>query len=180
MTEAVREKGVASSFVATSLQENGAQNASSNATDTSSSDPIDAVTENAISQVIGAYAGLQQQGIFSSSTGAVVAGQIGLGLQTPVSYTALTASSIQTISDTSYGSMMNYRAALQTSLKPLLNNTMPEYEIFGLYVQTKDQKYLDELHTAAGNYRVAASSTAIVTTPEDAVSVELGLVNSMN
>ena len=75
--------------------------------------------------------------------------------------------------------MMQYRADLQVSLKPLLNNTQPEYELFGLYVQTKQQTYLDQLEAAAANYRAAASSTALLVVPADAVSVQLQLLNSM-
>lgn len=179
---AFKEKAVAGVFVATSTSQNGAQNATvtSNPTPLATSDPIAAVSDDAIGEVIGAYAGLQQEGAYSSTTGAQIAGTIGVGLQAPISYVPLNASQIKTTSDTSYRSMINYRAALQTSLKPLLNNTMPEYEIFGMYVQTKDPQYLDELNTAAGNYLAAASSTAVLTVPQDAVPVELGLVNSMN
>jgi len=176
----LKGKTVAGTYVATPV-ESGAQNVTADPNfGLSYSDPISAVSDNAIGEVVGAYAGLQQEGIYSSTTGAQVAGTIGLGLQAPVTYQPITASALKTSLDTSYQAMMGYRAALQTSLKPLLNNTTPEYEIFGLYVQTKDQKYLDELHSAADNYRAAAASTALVTTPQDAVQVELGLVNSMN
>lgn len=180
---AFKEKARAGVFVATSTSQNGAQNtavAPASAPVLAPSDPIAAVSDNAIGEVVGAYAGLQQEGAYSSTTGSQVAGTIGAGLQAPISYVQLDASQIKTTSDTSYQAMMEYRAALQTSLKPLLSNTVPEYEIFGLYVQTKDPQYLSELNTAAANYSAAASSTAMLTVPQDAISVELGLVNSMN
>lgn len=178
--EAFKEKMVAGTFVATSTAQSDAQNAAVASTDALTSDPIAAVSNDALGEVVGAYTGLQQEGTYSSTTGAEVAGTIGAGLQTPVTYQLIGASAIKTTQDTSYQSMLNYRGALQVSLKPLLSNTTAEYELFGLYVQTKDQQYLDDLHAAAVNYRLAASSTVLVTTPQDAVQVELGLVNSMN
>jgi hypothetical protein len=178
-----KAKDTSATFVATQTDGSGAQNAvtalEASAGD-QNTDPVTSVSANALGEVVGAYTGLEEQGSFSTSTGDEIAGSIGMGLQTPISYTPMTASQINTSTDTSYQSMLNYRAALQTSLKPLLNNTQPEYEIFGLYVQTQDPTYLTQLHTAAQNYRLAASSTAQITVPADAVSVELGLVNSMN
>jgi hypothetical protein len=177
-------KNTADITVATSTEQNGAQDASvaleTLGSDAADTDPVTTVSANALGEVVGAYTGLQQQGEYSSSTGVAIGNSIGMGLQTQISYTPLTASQIQTSSDTSYKAMMAYRAALQTSLKPLLNNTEPEYELFGMYVQTGDQTYLQQLQTAAQNYRAAASSTAQIVVPADAVSVELGLVNSMN
>ena len=181
--QAFRTKEAAGTFVATQTQGSGAQNAVT-ALEASSSaasvDPVTSVSANALGEVVGAYAGLQEQGSYSSSTGDEIAGSIGMGLQAPISYTPIDASQINTSTDTSYQAMLNYRSALQTSLKPLLKNTEPEYEIFGLYVQTNDPKYLTQLHTAAQNYRAAASSTAQIVVPADAIAVELGLVNSMN
>jgi hypothetical protein len=181
--ESIGAKNSAGTFVAATNTGDGAQNASIvgiDATSSQDSDPISAVSDNALGEVVGAYAGLQQEGDYSSTTGAQIAGSIGMGLQTPVPYTPLDASDIKTTPDTSYNAMMQYRAALQTSLKPLLQNTQPEYEIFGMYVETKNTQYLDELQSAAANYVAAASSTAALTVPADAVQVQLGLVNSMN
>ena len=181
--ESIQQKDSAGTFVATADSGNGAQNsavAGIASTTINNVDPISVVSNDAIGEVVGAYAGLQDQGDYSTSTGAELAGSIGMGLQTPVTYTPIDASQVKTSPDTSYNAMMQYRAALQTSLKPLLQNTQPEYEIFGMYVETKQQTYLTQLRAAAANYFVAASSTAALTVPADAVQVQIGLVNSMN
>ena len=178
-----QQKDSAGTFVAASANGSGTQNtavAATGSTTIENADPITAVSTDAIGEVVGAYAGLQQSGQYSSTTGAEIAGSIGMGLETPVSYEPLDASQIQTSSDSSYQAMMKYRAELQTSLKPLLQNTQPEYEIFGMYVETKQQTYLDQLRASAANYVSAASSTAALTVPTDAVSVDLELINSMN
>lgn len=181
--ESLSRKNAAGTFVAAAESGSGAQNAAvapAASTSTGNTDPISAVSSNALGEVVGAYAGLQQQGTYSSSSAASIAGSIGMGLSAPVSYTPIDASAIKTSSDTSYAAMIRYRTALQGSLKPLLKNTQPEYEIFGMYVETKQQTYLDQLRAAAENYILAASSSAALTVPTDAVQVQLGLVNSMN
>lgn len=146
---------------------------------TPENDPIAAVSTNAINQLFSAYAGLQQYGAYSTSSANEVGGAIGQSLSAPVSYHSFAAADIKTASDTSYQGMLSYRAALQASLKPLMQNTAPEYELFGLYVQTKQRSYLDQLSAAAANYHAAASSTAAITVPADAVAVQLQLLNSM-
>ncbi|HEV3245270.1 MAG TPA: hypothetical protein VG102_02855 [Candidatus Paceibacterota bacterium] len=179
----INKKTSTEAFVAADSSGSGAQNATipdTSGTSTENIDPISAVSDQALGEVVGAYTGLQQEGAYSSTTGAAIADTIGTGLQAPVSYAPIDASQIKTSPDTSYDAMLKYRAALQTSLKPLLKNTEPEYEIFGMYVETKQQTYLDQLHAAAANYVAAASSTALLTVPSDAVQVQLGLVNSMN
>ena len=177
------EKSAAETFTTTSDGSSGAQSASVAAVDATSSDngsPLSTLSQNALGEVVGAYAGLQQEGIYSSTTAANIATSIGSGLQAPVSYTPISASDVKTSPDTSYSAMMQYRASLQTSLKPLLSNTEPEYEIFGMYVETGQETYLEQLREAAANYVLAASSTAALTVPADAVQVQVGLVNSMN
>ncbi len=183
VTGSFAQKDSAESFVAAPEQAASAQNtnvptiADANA---APSDPVGAVSSDAIGEVVGAYAGLQQEGAYSSTTGTQIADSIGMGLQAPVLYTTLDASQVKTSPDTSYNAMIQYRTALQTSLKPLLRNTQPEYVLFGMYIKTKQQTYLDQLNAAAANYVAAASSTAALTVPADAVQVQLGLVNSMN
>ncbi len=154
-----------------------ADSATQAATDT---DPVAAVSTNALGEVIGAYAGLQQEGTYSPDAGSQIANSIGQGLQTPIAYHIYTAADVVIDPDTSYGRVMKYKADLQTTMKPLMQHTEPEYEIFGLYVETHQQTYLDKLAAAAQGYRDAASSTAALTVPADAVHVQLGLINSMN
>lgn len=183
VVQAFEVKDQSGTFVATTAPQSGAQNAAV-ATDTlqnlAATDPITGVSTNALGEVVGAYAGLQDSGQYSSSSAGDIADSIGMGLEAPVTYTPIDASEVQTSPDTSYAAMMQYRTALQSSLKPLLNNSEPEYEIFGMYVETKQQTYLDQLRAAAANYSAAASSTEEITVPVDAVQVQLGLVNSMN
>lgn len=173
----LHQKSQTTAYVATALAEQSA--ASTTDSLNAPADPIANVSDMAIGEIAGAYAGLQQNGTYNASTGEQIGGAIGAQLQTPVSYNALQASAVATSPDTSYQAMMRYRSALQGSLKPLLQNKTPEYQLFGLYVQTKEQSYIDQIKAAEANYNAAASSTAALTVPVDAVSVQLGLVNAM-
>lgn len=149
-------------------------------TDATSSDPIAAVSTGAQAELIGAYSGLtQQNGTYNVTTGQGIAGSIASNLNAPITYPAFSASDIKTDPDTSYDRMLEYRTDLRASLAPLLNNTAPEFQIFAEYVQTNDPQYLAQLQAAAGNYRAAASSTAKVVVPIDAVSYQLGILNAM-
>lgn len=175
------QKNTAGTFVASSAQNTGAQDAAvAEATSTGNADPITQTSQSALGEIIGAYEGLEQSGNYSTSTATQVGATIGLGLSAPVSYPTLSISDIQTSSDTSYQAMLAYRAALQTSLKPLLQNTQPEYALFAMYVQTQDQSYLNQLTHYAQTYRAVASSTATIVVPQDAAQVQLNLINSMN
>jgi hypothetical protein len=177
IVRAIGAKNAATTFASATSSSDG--NSESALASSTNSDPIAAVSTDAIGELVGAYNNLQAEGAYSTSTGVQVGGAIGQNLEAPVSYNAFTSADVKTNTDTSYKGMMQYRSDLQTSLKPLLLNTEPEYEIFGLYVETKQQTYLDQLHAAANNYRLAASSTAALTVPADAVNVQLGLLNSM-
>jgi hypothetical protein len=75
--------------------------------------------------------------------------------------------------------MLAYRASLQTSLKPLLANTTPEIDLLTQYVQTNDPTYLTQLRQVADNYKLAATASAQITVPADAVTVQVGILNAM-
>jgi hypothetical protein len=78
------EKSAAGTFVATSDSSSGAQSASVaaiNATSSDNANQLSSLSQNAIGEVVGAYAGLQQEGIYSSTTAANIATSIGTGLQ---------------------------------------------------------------------------------------------------
>lgn len=144
----------------------------------STSDPIEATSAGALAEIVGAYAGLQAGGTYNPQTASAIASTIGSTLSAPISYHTFSSGDIQTDPDTSYEAMMRYRAELQTSLQPLLSNKDSEFELFGQYVDTKDTSYLDKLSAEAANYEAAASSTAQLTVPVDAVSYQLGILNA--
>lgn len=147
---------------------------------TSSSDTIAMIGPMVTAEIFGQYAGLAQRGDFSSSTVASAANAIAPNVRAVVSYPTYSASDLKTDPDTSYNRMLEYRADLRASLAPLLKNTDAEFEIYAKYVQTSDPIYLAQLSAAADNYRAAASSTAAVVVPQDAVVYHVAILNAMS
>ena len=145
----------------------------------SSTDPISALGSIILDQLTGAYQDLQSSGTYSTSTAEQVGQSLAPYVIADVSYPTFSASDIKTDAATSYARMLQYRSDLRTSLSPLLNNTQPEYEIFAYYVNTKDVSYLKKLQSVAASYRVAATSTAQVVVPADAVKYHVAILNAM-
>lgn len=125
------------------------------------------------------YNALQDQGMYTEEVGKKVAEKMASALKPTVPYTAHTSADIKTDSDTSYDRILQYRADLRDSLLSLLKNTQPEFEIFAYYVDTRDTKYLERLKEVAGDYRDAASKSAGVVVPQDAVEEHLAILNAM-
>lgn len=132
-----------------------------------------------LSQLVNGYVGLQNAGIYSTSTADAVAQSALPLLKSDVSYKTYTPSDLTVDPDTSYRRMLTYRANLRDAFAPLLKNTQPEYEVFAQYVQTGDAKYLVQLESAAKNYRDAAALTAQVVVPEDAAPYHVAILNAM-
>ncbi len=178
VSTAVRERGAANSYVAPAsgsdaLVSDTAVNAAL------ASDAQTEIGTAVIDGIVAKYLSLQEQGLYTPEVAAKTAEKMAETLKVPVPFRTYTAADIAVDADTSYARMLTYRRDLQVSLAPLLRNTQPEYEIFAYYVSTKDKKNLGKLQRAAQNYREAASSTARVTVPKDALAHHLGILNSM-
>ena len=129
--------------------------------------------------IVAKYISLKEQGLYTPEVGEKTAEKMAETFETPISFRAYTSADIQTSADTSYERMLTYRHDLQISLAPLLKNLQPEYEVFAYYLSTHDKKYLDQLQSAAQNYRAAAEASARVVPPKDAVTFHLGVLNSL-
>lgn len=144
-----------------------------------STDPLSQIGPSIMNSLATSYVQMQQNGTYSSENAEAAGKSLAPYLTAGVSYPAFTATDISTDSDTSYTRMMKYRADLRTSLAPLLNNTEPEFEIFAYYVDTHDASYLRKLQQVADDFRAAASSTALVVAPADAVNYHVAILNAM-
>ena len=146
---------------------------------TSSATDIDHIGSNIVGQLATHYVVMQQTGTYTPEAAAQVATDMAQNIHINVGYAPYATSSIKTDPDISYKRMIKYRSDLQVSLAPLLKNNTYEMTLLGMYTQTKDPKYLTQLKAAAQNYHTAASSTAKVVVPADAVSYQLGILNAM-
>ncbi|MDB5238242.1 MAG: hypothetical protein JWM46_512 [Candidatus Kaiserbacteria bacterium] len=150
------------------------------ASNTSNTDPIAMIGPMVTAQLVGQYAGLQDQGTYSSSTAALAAGNVAANMRAVVSYKTYALADLKTDTDTSYQRMLTYRADLRTAFAPLLKNTLSELDLFAKYEETSDPTYLTQLRAAAVNYDEAIALTAHVVVPRDAVNYHLSVLNAMS
>ena len=144
-----------------------------------STDPLSSIGPTVMNELENAYVQLQAAGEYSSSTAAQAGSSLAPYISADVQYPAFTPSDIKTDPDTSYARMLQYRSDLRISLAPLLKNTTPEFTIFAEYVQTGNASYLQQLRSAAADYQAAASSTARLVVPADALQEHVGILNAM-
>lgn len=179
ISASVYERNTATSYVASSSSPGASDG------DIFADTSLESGTENEIGtaildSVVAKYLSLHDQGLYTPEVGVKTAEKMAETLNVPLSFRTYTAADISTDADASYARMLAYRHDLQVSLAPLLRNTQPEYEIFALYVNTKDKNYLEKLQRIAQNYREAASSTALVIPPKEALNQHMAMLNSMN
>jgi hypothetical protein len=146
---------------------------------TSTDDAIDMIGPIVMAQLIGSYAGLQEDGTYSSAAASSIANDIAGNVRATISYKTYSLADLATDSDTSHARMLEYRSDLRDALDPLLKNAEAEFAVYARYVETSDPTYLDELAATASNYRAAAEATASVTVPRDAVNYHLAILHAM-
>ncbi|OGG56525.1 hypothetical protein A3D71_03335 [Candidatus Kaiserbacteria bacterium RIFCSPHIGHO2_02_FULL_55_20] len=179
ISASVRERTAATSYVASSSSP-GASDRDIFAGTELASGTATTIGSGILDTIVSTYLSLHDRGLYTPEVGAKSAEELAKTSSVPVSFRTYTAADIPADADSSYARMLAYRHDLQVSLAPLLRNTQPEYEIFAYYVSTKDKKYLEKLQRIAQNYREAASSTALVVPPKEALGQHLDMLNSMN
>lgn len=178
----VHEKQSVSSFVATYASEaTSPEDMISFGTGeiATSTDVVSLIGPAVLNQLLETYVGMQEEGSYTAEGAQKAAEDFAAALKAPVEYLAYQTSDIRTDADTSYDRMLTYRSDLRESLAPLLQNTQPEYEVFALYVQTKDPVYLSQLQDIAKHYHDAQTATASVVVPRDAVPYHVAILNAM-
>lgn len=152
---------------------------SSDPSATSETDPTAMIGPVVVAQILGQYAGLVETGAYTPEKGAAVAESIAPYVRAAISYKTYAAEDVRMDADTSYERMLRYRADLRDALAPLLKNTQSEFELYAKYIETSDASYLAALSAAALNYREAASNTAAMVIPRDALNYHLDILNAM-
>lgn len=138
------------------------------------------IGKNVVGALAGSYVALSDSGLYSPEQGKVIAETVAEDLRADVSYTVYGASDVKTDPATSYSRMMTYRNDMRVAFEPLLENTRYELEIFGYYLETKDQRYLDELKQQAAYYEAAKQNILNVVAPADAVRYHVDVLNALS
>lgn len=149
------------------------------AADATSSDST-ALGNAVISEVLNRYDALQSQGLYTPEVGQKAAEKLAADLQAKIAFQAYAPTDIKSDNDTSKERVLRYRDELRASLAPLLENKDPEFEVFARYIDSRDQKYLDQLRAIAKNYSEAAAQTAAVVVPRDAAPYHAAILNALS
>lgn len=150
-----------------------------NAATSSSPEDIAQIGTNAIGELATYYTIATKDTPYTPELGAQIVASVAPTITARVAYPMYNATMIPSDVDTSSTRKTAYRTDLQTSLKPLLQNKRYELDLYNAYVQTRDQSYLTQLKAAAQNYRSAATATAHVVVPTNAISYQVGILNAM-
>lgn len=178
----VQEKNAVTSYVASSAPgstEKVEANAAKSYTGDATSPGESSLGSTILGGIVSRYTALQDQGLYTEDVGESVAKKMAEALSPIVPYRTYTSSDVKTDADTSASRLQRYSDDLRVSLAPLRINTQPEFEIFAYYIDTKDGKYLARLKEVAQYYRDAASATARVVVPADAVIQHVAILNAM-
>ncbi|QQG38033.1 MAG: hypothetical protein HYS26_00555 [Candidatus Kaiserbacteria bacterium] len=143
-------------------------------------DGISNIGENVLSALLGSYAVLQESGSYSVDAGEEIGADIGSTLQAKVSYQTFRASDLTTDADLSFERMLKYRDDLRIALEPLMQNQGYELKVFANLIDSGGSEYATALQKSAANYEAAVKSAAKIVVPADAVSVQIGMLNSLS
>lgn len=144
----------------------------------STPEEIAQIGTSTLSRIVDSYMELARHHAYTPEVGARIAASVAPSVRADIPYAMYDDTSVATSSDTSRKGRVAYRAALQTSLAPFKKNATYELGLYDAYMKTHDAKFLAQIKAAAENYRDAASLTAKVTVPQDAVGIHVGILNA--
>lgn len=181
ITATLREKQESSSFIAVKAEDASGTAAKTGEGESAASTSTDLayIAPAVLGGLIDAYVQMRDDGTYTEGGGKKAAEALAPAVRAPIEYRAYQTSDLSTDPDTSYARMLSYRSDLRDALAPLLKNTQPEYEIFALYADSKDPKYLERLREISGYYLEAQEAAARVVVPRDATPYHIAVVNAL-
>ncbi len=144
-----------------------------------STDHLSMIGPMIMGELIGSYNAVRANGDYTKDDLRRAAEKIAPYVKAAVSYEAFQNSDFVTTADASTERVRVYRDELQKVLEPLASIPGAEYEIYGRYVETSDEKYLTQLKDAADTYRSVAQNASMIPIPSDAVNYHREVLNSL-
>ena len=145
----------------------------------STENDISNIGPSVVGQLAADYFALQSQGLYTPELGQQIAAEMAPHVKADVLFRKYSVADIKTDPDTSAVRINRYHKNLRTALAPLGKNARSELELYALYVDTQNTKYLDQLRASAINYRSAADAAASVPAPQDARSYHIALLDAL-
>lgn len=122
---------------------------------------------------------LKESGRYTPELAANVGRSIGENIRAPSRFVVHGENELVKDTDTSAARSLEYRADMREALSVLITDAPPEFETFGLYIETKNPERLRELEAAAERYKKAERALLSITVPQDATSLHLRVVNAL-
>lgn len=130
-------------------------------------------------QFLNGYISLKESGRYSQESAASIGRSIGESVRAPSQFVMHGESEVRQVADISKERSLTYRADMRDALAILITDAPPEFETFGLYVETKNPERLRELEAAVTRYRLAEQALLRVIVPQDAVALHLRATNAL-
>lgn len=137
------------------------------------------VTDMISQDFLNSYVQLKESGRYSKELAGEVGKSIGTNVRAPSQFVVHSEDEFQKSADVSLARTLQYRADMREALAVLISDSPPEFELFGLYIETKNPAHLEELSQAAERYQTAERALLSIVVPQDAVSLHLRAVNSL-
>lgn len=130
-------------------------------------------------EFLNGYFSLKESGSFTNENAAKVGSFLAENLRVPIGFTLHGENELTLSAETSKERVLQYRSDMREALSVLINGSPPEFEIFALYVETKNPQRLLELETSAKRYREAEKKTLAVIVPKDAATLHIRVTNAL-
>lgn len=149
------------------------------ASTTESGDPVTTLGTSLINSLASGYSSLKEYNVYSPEEAEKLATTLAANFKAPNIATAHTINELTIDPDTSGARILEYRSDMRAALAGLVDlEAEPEFSLFARFIQTNDQKWLDELGAAAAKYRAAESNLMKVHVPDTAAYLHLRAANA--
>jgi hypothetical protein len=130
-------------------------------------------------QFLAGYTTLKESGRYTPETASAIGRSIGESVRAPSQFVMHGEGELKKDLDTSSARALEYRADMREALAVLISDAPPEFQTFGLYVETKNPARLLELEEAADRYQKAERALLAVVVPQDAVALHIRAANAL-
>ncbi len=130
-------------------------------------------------EFLNGYSYLKESGRYTKETAAEIGQSIGENVRAPSQFVMHGEAELKKDSNVSKERSLQYRSDMREALSVLITDTPPEFELFGLYIETRNPERLRELGDAASRYQQAEHALLTIVVPQDASALHLRAINAL-
>ncbi len=144
-----------------------------------SSDPVAYIGDILAEEILNGYGALKETDTYSVDAARSIGTSIGANIMPLPTSAHISAEELASDTDTSLARVLVYRADMRDATAPLIHDDPPEFVLFAEYVDSRNPEKLRALERAAVRYRTASENLRTVVVPEDALTLHVRAVNSL-